>query len=49
MLGGARAGFKIRVGAGLDYETDYSWGDINVEGKEKTLVTTDKTFADFAE
>ena len=49
MLGGVRAGFKIRVGAGLGYETDYSWGDINVEGKEKTLVTTDKTFADFAE
>ncbi|MBO4283842.1 MAG: hypothetical protein J5958_04360 [Clostridia bacterium] len=49
MLGDAQPGFRIRVGFGLGYETDYSWGEFNVEGKEKILTVTDKTFADFAE
>ena len=49
MLGGAKNGFMIYVGAGLDYDTDYSWGEMNVEGaQEKTLIVTDKTFADFS-
>ena len=47
LLGGARSGFMIRVGRNLGYETDYSWGEINVEGQPKTLVATDKTFSDF--
>ena len=49
MLGGARADFKIRVGRNLGYETDYSWGEINVEGQPKILVVTEKTFSDFIE
>ncbi len=49
MLGGAVDGFRIRVGQNLGYETDYSWGEINVEGQPKTLEVTDKTFADFAD
>ena len=49
MLGGAVDGFRIRVGQNLDYENDYIWGEINVEGQPKTLVVTDKTFADFAD
>ena len=49
ILGDAKADFRIRVGFGLGYETDYSWGGFNVEGKEKILTVTEKTFADFAE
>ena len=49
MLGGAVDGFRIRVGQNLGYETDYSWGEINVEGQPKTLEVTEKTFADFAD
>ena len=49
MLGGARAGFRIRVGFGLDYENDYSWSEFNAAGGEKILTVTDKTFADFTD
>ena len=49
MLGGAKSGFRIWVGRDLGYETDYSWGEINVEGQPKTLEVTEKTFADFAD
>ena len=49
MLGGARSDFKILVGRDLGYETDYSWGEINVEGQPKILVVTEKTFSDFIE
>ena len=49
MLGGAVDGFRIRVGQNLGYETDYSWGEINVEGQPKILDVTEKTFADFAD
>ena len=48
MLVGARAGFKIRVGRNLGYETDYSWSEINSAGQPKTLEATDKVFADFS-
>ena len=49
MLGGARSDFRILVGRDLGYETDYSWGEINVEGQPKTLIVTDKSFSDFTE
>ena len=49
MLGGARSDFRILVGRDLGYETDYSWGEINVEGQPKILVVTEKSFSDFIE
>ena len=47
MLGGARAGFKIRVGSAVypDYDADYCWGEISSD----ILVRTDKTFSDFTD
>ena len=47
MLGGARAGFKIRVGSAVypDYDADYCWGEIS----SSILVRTDKTFSDFTD
>ena len=47
MLGGARAGFKIRVGSAVysDYAADYSWGEISSD----VLVETEKAFSDFTD